>query len=123
MGKMQRDKGKRGELEVAKLFTSWGIPAARTSQYCGAPRGTQRSSGVGDVVLEVDSSFHVEVKRTETVKLWDWVRQFNGDRVGSHGVIMHRKSECDWVAVVPAETLKELMLAYFRDALPNNEVK
>ena len=36
MGKSQRDKGKRGEQELARVFREYGFKDAhRTQQFCG----------------------------------------------------------------------------------------
>ena len=36
MGKAQRDKGKRGEIELAKVLRAEGYNTRRGQQYCGA---------------------------------------------------------------------------------------
>ena len=36
MGKTQREKGKRGERELAGVFREYGYDARRGQQYCGA---------------------------------------------------------------------------------------
>lgn len=38
MGKTQREKGKRGERELAGVFREYGYDARRGQQYCGAAR-------------------------------------------------------------------------------------
>ena len=43
MGKSQREKGKRGERELAGLLREYGYDCRRGQQYCGA-------SGDADVV-------------------------------------------------------------------------
>ena len=59
IGRHSRNKGKRGEREVAKIFRDAGYPARRSVQYNGRP-GT-----VADVVGV--PSLHIEVKFVEKV--------------------------------------------------------
>ena len=46
MSKFSRDKGKRGEREVALILREHGFEARRGQQYCGA-------NGDADVVLSL----------------------------------------------------------------------
>ena len=46
MGKSQRDKGKRGEQELARVFRDYGFKDAhRTQQFCG--RGGESADVIG----------------------------------------------------------------------------
>ena len=67
MGKAQREKGKRGELELAKIFREYGYDARRGQQYCGA-------AGNADVI-GLPAVFHRK-DRCEwlvTMRLTDWM--------------------------------------------------
>ena len=60
MGKTSRDKGKRGEREVASLLRSYGYDTHRGQQYHG---GKDSPDVVGL------PGIHIEVKRTEAFRL------------------------------------------------------
>ena len=61
-----RQKGARGERELAKIFREHGYDARRGQQYCGA-------SGDADVIGL--PGIHVECKRVEKLNLLDAVGQ------------------------------------------------
>lgn len=88
MSKASRDKGKRGELEVAAVFTEAGLAADRTAalQAGSVP-------GAGDVTVRDLRELHVESKRTETYSLPEWLRQVEAARLdGQPYVVAFRKS-------------------------------
>ena len=88
-----RSKGKRGELELAKLLRAEGFEARRGQQYSGA-------NGDADVVGL--PGVHLEVKRTEAFRLWDALAQAKHDaRPGEMPIVVHRKNNCEWVVVQP----------------------
>ena len=70
MGKMSREKGKRGERELASKLREFGYNARRGQQYCGA-------NGDADVVGL--PGMHIEVKRTERLHLYDALDQSKRD--------------------------------------------
>ncbi len=105
MGKLSRDKGKRGELEVAALLKAHGFDARRGQQFAGGP-------GSPDVVHSMDG-FHIEVKRTETFSLYDALAQSNADKKpGEDSVLFHRRNGKSWVVVMDAEAFLKLMREY-----------
>ena len=67
MGKASREKGKRGEREWAKLCREQGYDCSRTAQYRG------NTGAAGDV--EGLPGIHMEVKRTESLRPWDYMSQ------------------------------------------------
>lgn len=85
-----KQKGKRGELEVAKLLREHGFEdARRTAQYCG-------NTGDAADVTGLDG-YHIEVKRCETTKIWDWIHQAERDcNAGETPLVVFRKSHEDW---------------------------
>ena len=93
MGKASRDKGKRGERELAKALQSHGYDARRGQQFSGA-------SGDADVVgLQ---GIHIECKRTERLSLYCALTQAKVDaREDDKPVVMHRKNHCEWVVIQP----------------------
>ena len=87
-----RQKGKRGELEIATIMRGYGFDARRGQQYNGA-------NGDADVIGV--PGIHIEVKRREQVSLDDWLDQATSDaRDGETPVVMHRKSKKRWKAVL-----------------------
>ena len=95
-----RDKGCRGERELANKLKEYGYDCRRGQQYCGA-------NGDADVVgLE---GVHIECKRTERLSLYDALAQAKHDaREGEMPVVMHRKNHCEWVVIQPLEDWIEL---------------
>lgn len=67
MGKMSRDKGKRGERFVASFFKDYGYDAHRTAQFRGNTGQAADIEGVPGI--------HCEVKFQERMRLYDWVEQ------------------------------------------------
>jgi Holliday junction resolvase len=88
-----KDKGARGERELANKLKEYGYDCRRGQQYCGA-------NGDADVV-GLDG-VHIEVKRTERLSLYDALAQAKHDaREGEMPVVMHRKNNCEWVVIQP----------------------
>lgn len=71
MGKMSREKGKRGERYVASLFKEYGYDVHRSAQFCGK---------TGDAADVIGIPFiHAEVKFQEKMHLYDWIDQAKRD--------------------------------------------
>ena len=94
MGLSQRQKGKRGERELAKYLTSLGFASARTVQHCG-------NAGDSDVKIEDYPEVFIECKYGYDCALWskqvsDWitlaVEQAKGDPV----LIFYRPTRGNW---------------------------
>ena len=86
MSKSQRDKGLRGEREVAKAFELAGFPV----------RGLE---GSGDhlVVCSADLTLHVESKRHEALRMGDWSKQAEAEAPqGTVPVVAYRRSREPW---------------------------
>ena len=103
MGKMSKRKGASGELEAAaKLNEILGTRFHRGRQYHGGPESPDLA---GDV-----PGLHVEVKRTERLRLWEAVRQAQEDAgVDQVPVVMHRANRKPWVVIVEADLLIRLL--------------
>ena len=97
MSKMSREKGKRGEREVAEILRNYGFDGRRGVQYHGGPDSP-------DVVGL--PGFHIEVKRTESFRLYEALEQSEEDCNKVDGLLMempivvHRKNDKPWVAVM-----------------------
>jgi hypothetical protein len=99
-GKAARNKGKRGERELASILRSYGYDARRGQQFCGA-------NGDADVVGL--PGIHIEVKRTEKFKLYDAMSQSIHDaKDDEKPTVMHRRNNCDWIVCMRLEDWIEL---------------
>jgi len=102
MAKLSRDKGKRGEREVAELMRKYGFEARRGQQF----KGTKDSP---DIIHNM-GNFYVEVKRTQAFSLYPVLEQAaeeGGDE--SRPIVFHRKNDKPWVVVVYADEFLDLM--------------
>lgn len=105
MSKFSRDKGKRGEREVALILREHGFEARRGQQYCGA-------NGDADVVGV--PGLHIEVKRTEKFRMYEALDQARNDaREDELPVVFTRKNSCDWVACLRLDDFMELFKETF----------
>jgi Holliday junction resolvase len=93
MGKPSRDKGKRGEREFAGELRHKGYDAHRGQQYHG---GADSPDVVGL------PGIHIEVKRTEKLRLWDAVAQAVRDAAKKMlmPIVAHRKNGKPWVVIL-----------------------
>ncbi len=90
-----RQKGARGERELATVLKAYGYDCRRGQQYCGA-------NGDADVVGL--PGIHIECKRVEKLNLYDAMAQSKADvRENEMPVVMHRKNNCDWLVTMSLE--------------------
>ena len=99
MGKMSRDKGKRGERELALKLKEYGYDTRRGVQYHGGPESPDVIGLPG---------IHIECKRTERLNLYDALAQAKHDAGQDMPVVIHRRNDCDWVVIQPLEDWIEL---------------
>jgi len=100
-----REKGKRGEREVANILKEYGFDARRGQQFSGA-------NGDADVV-GVDG-FHIEVKFREQLNLDDALDQATHDApAGAIPVVVHRKSRTKWKVTLDFRLFCEILAALF----------
>ncbi len=105
MSKFSRDKGKRGEREIALVLREHGFEARRGQQYCGA-------NGDADVIGV--PGLHIEVKRTEKFRMYEALDQARNDaREDELPVVFTRKNNCDWVACLRLDDFMELFKETF----------
>lgn len=93
-GKMTRinskQKGKKGELELAHYLTDRGFEARRGQQYSGTPDSP-------DIICESLSKYHIECKRVEKLNIDNAMHQAIEDSGKDQiPVVMHRKNREDW---------------------------
>ena len=91
-GKRSREKGKRGEREVASILREYGYDARRGVQY----KGGQDSPDVIGL-----PGTHIEVKRTERLNLYDALSQSKADAGDDMPIVLHRKNNSEWVVIQP----------------------
>lgn len=107
MGKASREKGKRGERELARILREAGYDARRGQQYCGA---------AGDADVVGLPGIHLEVKRVERFNLYDALSQAKGDARGDEmPVVVHRRNDCEWVVVQPLKQWLDMYRSWEED--------
>jgi Holliday junction resolvase len=85
-----RQKGARGERELAKHLTDRGYPSRRGQQFQGSPDSP-------DVVCESLKHLHIECKFVEALNVYKALRQARED-AGDHQtpVVIHRRKKEKW---------------------------
>ena len=107
MGKINsKTKGKVGELEVVHFLKKHGREARRGQQFSGGDDSP-------DVVSDIDW-LHIEVKRTEKLRLYDALRQAKDDSEHSERMasVWHRSNGNKWVVIMEAEDFMKLVGPY-----------
>lgn len=90
-----RQKGARGERELANYLKSKGYDSRRGVQYCG-------TNGDADVIGL--PFIHVEAKRTERLNLSGAVKQSVNDAKDNElPTVMHRKNREGWLVTMRLE--------------------
>lgn len=101
MGKAEREKGKRGEREIARLLKNLGFDAHRSQQYCG-------NTGDAADVVGIDG-YHLEVKRREKTEIHAWIKQAEAECGENVPIVLHRRNGEPWYATIPAIDLFQLI--------------
>jgi len=102
MGRMSRQKGKRGEREAAaELGQLLGCDARRGVQYQGGPDSP-------DVVL-AGINVHVECKRTEAINVYKALEQATADAGQKVPMVWHRRNGKPSVVIVETARLMDLV--------------
>lgn len=88
-----RQKGKRGERELAGILRDFGYQDCR--------RGQQYSGSNGDADVVGLPGIHIEVKRREKLNLYDAIAQACRDaKKNLLPVVFHRKNDCEWLVTM-----------------------
>lgn len=94
-----RRKGKDGELEVARILRDHGYDSRRGVQYSGSPDSPDVTGLPG---------YHIEVKRTNTFRMYDALAQSERDAGEDEvPIVIHRPDRKDWVVVMRLEDFLE----------------
>jgi len=106
MGRMQRNKGARGERELAReLVRVLGVDAGsiyRSVQHCGR-------EGAGDV-LGVPG-VHIESKRTESLSVYKAMEQALDDCGRDIPIVCHKRNLQQWLVICELRDLVKLSRA------------
>lgn len=87
-----KQKGARGERELARKLREYGYDSRRGQQYCGS-NGDPDVTGLPGV--------HIECKRVERLNVEDAMSQSKGDaRDDEKPVVAHRKNNCEWLVTM-----------------------
>lgn len=87
-----RQKGSRGELELAKKLREYGFECRRGQQFSGA-------NGDADVVGL--PHIHIECKRVEKLNIDTAMLQAIRDRrADEFPAVFHRKNNCEWLVTM-----------------------
>ena len=102
-----RQKGKRGELEAAKVLRDLGFSDVRRSvQYNG-----QAEDGQPDLVGI--PGVHIEVKRNERLNVNEAMDQARRDCNGiGVPIVLHRKNNTSWLVTMDVKDWAELQRFY-----------
>lgn len=98
-----KQKGKRGELEFARLCRANGYEVRRTAQYCGNTGDAADCIGLPGI--------HIEVKRVEHLNIDDALAQATRDAAASGDkipIVAHRRNNMRWKITMDAENWFEL---------------
>ena len=89
-----KDKGKRGERDVAKILRGHGYEARRGVQYHGGPNSP-------DVVGL--PGYHLEVKWTKRTDMYGWIAQAKRDCGENTPLVIHKKDGEEWLVIMTLE--------------------
>ena len=102
-----RQKGKRGELEIAHIMQEHGFDAKRSQQYCGI-------NGDADVVGV--PYLHLEIKRVQALNLDKAMEQSTGDaKEDEIPVVMHRKDRKPWLVTCNLDDFMRFYKAWLKE--------
>jgi len=99
----ERRKGAAGERDAAKALKAIGIHAQRSAR-----NGVHHAEDVQHALAGV----HIEVKRTERLRLAEAMQQAQdaaGDRLPA---VMHRKNRAPWLVTLAVEDIPAFCAAY-----------
>jgi Holliday junction resolvase len=99
-----KQKGKTGELELARKLKEYGYDTRRSVQYNG-------KDGQADVIGL--PSIHIECKRVERLNLYDAMDQAKRDaKNGDRPAVFHRKSRSNWLVTMELDAFMEIYKEY-----------
>lgn len=104
-GRASRQKGKRGELELAHKLTDLGFPCKRAQQYCG---------GASSADILGLSHVHPECKFVERLNIVEAYEQACRDSAGTTDmpVVFHRRSRKPFLVTMGLDDWAKMYRAY-----------
>ena len=98
-----KEKGKKGELELAKILKDkYGFECRRSQQFCG--KGGESADVIGLPFI------HIECKRVEKLNIDEALNQaINDCKQGMIPAVFHRKNKTKWKVTMD---LDDFMLLY-----------
>lgn len=112
MGSKSQAKGRRGEIELADLLRCYG---------CNVRPGEPLNYGKEPDLVGLPH-VHCEVKRTEKMKMGEWLDQAQRDseRFGGVPAVFHRSNRRPWTVTMLLKDWMELYLASERKISEKN---
>lgn len=98
MGKASRDKGKRAEREVVRIFEAAGIPCRRRWEQQSKLGGQED----GDLAIG-DTEIYGEVRYRETLNIPAWIRELEEKAAGRERALIFRRSREPWYVAIPLD--------------------
>lgn len=103
MGRYQRQKGQRGEREACKLLADL---------YPGCKRHLEFQKQEADMGIDIDNTGFVDIQvkigKQVPKKIYDFINQIKS-RDGQYKVVMMKRDNERWLALMELEDLKELL--------------
>ena len=95
-----KQKGKTGELELARTLKEYGYETRRSVQYNG-------KDGQADVVGL--PHIHCEVKRVEKLNIYNAIDQAKRDaKHDDLPAVFHRKNRCNWLVTMELDDFMKI---------------
>lgn len=85
-----RQKGKRGELELARVLREYG---------CDAHRGQQFKGGSDSPDVTGLAGYHIECKRVEKTDIYGWMEQSEKDAGDDIPLVIWRRNGKKWLVI------------------------
>ena len=99
-----REKGAKGERELAKVLREYGYTEAkRGQQFCGV-------NGNADVIGL--PHIHIECKRVEKLNLCNAMEQAKKDTKGKLPAVFHRKNRSKWLVTMELTDFMKIYKEY-----------
>lgn len=101
-----KQKGAKGERELAKILTEYGYNCRRTQQFCG-------KTGQADDVTGLEY-IHIECKRVERLNIDEAIEQAKRDTKGDKfSTVFHRKNNKKWLVTMELDDWIKLYNEYY----------
>ena len=100
-----RQKGAKGERELAGVLREYGYTEAkRGQQFCGI-------NGNADIV-DALPDIHIECKRVEKLNIYNAMEQAKRDTKGKLPAVFHRKNREKWLVTMELSDFMQIYKAY-----------